>query len=82
MGLAALEDDDRGKFNSTYVCPNPQQTNRGYASWDEFFTREILADARPMVSSRLVNQSDSPGDGLMMSRSDLTAKRLEYNQPI
>jgi phosphatidylserine decarboxylase len=51
MGLAALEDDDRGKFNSTYVCPNPQQTNRGYASWDEFFTREILADARPMVSS-------------------------------
>ncbi|KAF8173583.1 phosphatidylserine decarboxylase [Mycena galopus ATCC 62051] len=46
-GLNMLE-DLRGEFNSTYVCPNPTQTNRGFRSWDEFFTREIQADARPM----------------------------------
>ncbi|KAJ7885734.1 hypothetical protein B0H14DRAFT_3856817, partial [Mycena olivaceomarginata] len=37
-----------------------------------------------MASIRLVNQSDSPGDGLMMSRSDLTAKPpsalIDYHQ--
>jgi hypothetical protein len=35
------------------------------------------------VGVRLVNQSDSPGDGLMMSRSDLTAKPsalIDYHQ--
>jgi hypothetical protein len=36
-----------------------------------------LKAAATRQAARLVNQSDSPGDGLMMSRSDLTAK-IDY----
>ncbi|KLO15131.1 phosphatidylserine decarboxylase [Schizopora paradoxa] len=46
--IMALEDNDRGKFNSTYVVPNPNVPNRGYMSWDAFFVREILKTARPI----------------------------------
>lgn len=47
LGLASLE-ADRGDFNSTYVTPDADATNRGYASWDVFFTREIQSTARPI----------------------------------
>ncbi|PBK93284.1 phosphatidylserine decarboxylase [Armillaria gallica] len=46
--IAVLEDKDRGKFNATYVCPDPDAVNRGFTSWDEFFTRKVQAEARPV----------------------------------
>ncbi|KAH8799230.1 phosphatidylserine decarboxylase [Flagelloscypha sp. PMI_526] len=48
IGLASLEAHERGVFNSTYVCPDPNAVNRGYRSWDEFFTREVQPEARPV----------------------------------
>jgi len=46
--LAALESEGRGMFNSTYVCPDPNATNRGYATFDAFFARELQPNARPV----------------------------------
>ena len=36
-------------FDATYVCPNPSAENKGYASWDAFFTRELQSKARAVV---------------------------------
>ncbi|KAF8954042.1 phosphatidylserine decarboxylase [Flammula alnicola] len=47
FGLASLE-AGRGIFNQTYVTPDPTAINRGYTSWDNFFTREIQSTARPI----------------------------------
>ncbi|THU82259.1 phosphatidylserine decarboxylase [Dendrothele bispora CBS 962.96] len=49
VGLQSLEDKDRGIFNQTYVCPDPTAVNRGYSSWDEFFTRKFKEGARPII---------------------------------
>ena len=46
--LQYLESEDRGKFEKTYVCPDPSIVSRGYPSWDAFFTREVQASARPV----------------------------------
>lgn len=46
--LQALASDDRGTFNDTYVCPDPDATNRGYDTWDAFFAREVQSSARPV----------------------------------
>ncbi|ESK90051.1 phosphatidylserine decarboxylase [Moniliophthora roreri MCA 2997] len=46
--LARLQSEGRGVFNNTYVCPDPQATNRGYETWDAFFTREVQRQARPI----------------------------------
>lgn len=46
--LQDLESADRGKFEETYVCPDPSAVSRGYSSWDAFFTREVQASARPL----------------------------------
>lgn len=43
-----LESEKRGVFNETYVTPNPDAVNRGYDSWDAFFTRKIQSTARPV----------------------------------
>ena len=51
LGLASLEADDRGDFNATYVTPDPNAVNRGYASWDIFFTREVQSSARPVQAA-------------------------------
>ncbi|KAK0431383.1 phosphatidylserine decarboxylase [Desarmillaria tabescens] len=48
VGLESLEAEGRGEFNATYVCPDPDAVNRGFTSWDHFFTREIQAQARPI----------------------------------
>ncbi|KAG5649565.1 hypothetical protein H0H81_003077 [Sphagnurus paluster] len=45
-GIKSLEADDRGVFNDTYVTPDPDAINRGYTSWDDFFTREVQSGAR------------------------------------
>ncbi len=47
-GLHELESDGRGKFEETYVCPDPRAVDRGYPSWDAFFTREVQPNARPV----------------------------------
>ncbi|KAF9033618.1 phosphatidylserine decarboxylase [Panaeolus papilionaceus] len=41
----------KGDFNSTYVVPNPTSVTRGYISWDDFFTREVQAHARPIIAA-------------------------------
>ncbi|CAE6378331.1 phosphatidylserine decarboxylase [Rhizoctonia solani AG-1 IB] len=48
-GTELLQANDRGTFNSTYITPDPTAINRGYASWDAFFTREFQPTARPIV---------------------------------
>ncbi|KAJ3564136.1 hypothetical protein NP233_g8492 [Leucocoprinus birnbaumii] len=47
---ASLEilEKGRGPFNQTYITPDPTAINRGYASWDKFFTRELQPGARPI----------------------------------
>ncbi|KAI0069276.1 phosphatidylserine decarboxylase [Artomyces pyxidatus] len=35
-------------FNQTYVTPNPDADNRGYATWDDFFTRDFQSGVRPI----------------------------------
>ncbi|KAJ6459521.1 phosphatidylserine decarboxylase [Mycena sanguinolenta] len=73
-GLKVLE-DIRGEFNSTYVCPKPEQTNRGFMSWDQFFTREIQPSARPMHFSH-----DPVVDaGIIVSACESTVLRIEHN---
>ncbi|KAM6493607.1 phosphatidylserine decarboxylase [Amanita muscaria] len=46
--LQEFESDSRGKFEETYVCPDPDAVNRGFSSWDAFFTREVQPNARPV----------------------------------
>ncbi|KAJ3793515.1 phosphatidylserine decarboxylase-domain-containing protein [Lentinula aff. detonsa] len=47
LGLASLE-KNRGIFNEIYECPDYAAPNRGFASWDAFFTRKFKPDARPI----------------------------------
>ncbi|KAK0211512.1 phosphatidylserine decarboxylase [Armillaria fumosa] len=49
IALQSLEADGRGEFNATYVCPDPDAVNRGFTTWDHFFTREIQPQARPVL---------------------------------
>jgi len=51
FGIKSLEDKGRGVFNETYVTPDPSAVNRGYTSWDHFFTREIQGNARPIQAA-------------------------------
>ncbi|KAJ7451656.1 phosphatidylserine decarboxylase [Mycena latifolia] len=75
LGLAALQSEDRGKFDATYVCPNPQEINRGFTSWDDFFTREIQPDARPIHSS-----SDPTIDAsIIINACESAVLRIERN---
>ncbi|KAI3595029.1 phosphatidylserine decarboxylase [Moniliophthora roreri] len=48
-GLDLLQSEGRGVFNDTYVCPDPNAVNRGYTSWDAFFTRDVQPHARPIT---------------------------------
>ena len=36
-------------FEQTYVCPDPSAENKGFQSWDAFFTRKLQPDARPIL---------------------------------
>ncbi|KAJ3921902.1 phosphatidylserine decarboxylase [Lentinula edodes] len=47
VGLATLE-NDRGIFNEIYECPDETAVNRGFTSWDSFFTRKFKPNARPI----------------------------------
>ncbi|KAJ7321314.1 phosphatidylserine decarboxylase [Mycena albidolilacea] len=74
-GLAYLQAEQRGDFNSTYICPKPEEMDRGFTSWDHFFTREFQPDAR------LVHLlSDSVIDvGIIVSACESTVLRLDHN---
>ncbi|PBK70929.1 phosphatidylserine decarboxylase [Armillaria solidipes] len=50
VAIASLEDKGRGEFNATYVCPDPDAVNRGFTTWDHFFTREVQPQARPVIA--------------------------------
>ncbi|KAI3605522.1 phosphatidylserine decarboxylase [Moniliophthora roreri] len=51
FSMETLEANTRGSFNDTYHCPNPNAVNRGYASWDEFFTRPLKGpQVRPILA--------------------------------
>ncbi|KAG8773176.1 hypothetical protein FRC12_002683 [Ceratobasidium sp. 428] len=47
-GIGLLQAADRGTFNNTYITPDASAVNRGYKSWDAFFTREVQSTARPV----------------------------------
>ncbi|KAF9225111.1 hypothetical protein BS17DRAFT_879256 [Gyrodon lividus] len=39
-------------FDETYDCPDPDAVNRGFATWDAFFTRNFSSDKlRPIIDS-------------------------------
>ncbi|KAK7041869.1 hypothetical protein VNI00_008826 [Paramarasmius palmivorus] len=48
--LQTLEDFAGGSFKTTYYCPNPDAVDKGYKSWDEFFTRKLLPGVRPILA--------------------------------
>ncbi|KAK0496269.1 phosphatidylserine decarboxylase [Armillaria luteobubalina] len=50
IAIQSLEAEDRGEFNATYVCPDPDAVNRGFTTWDQFFTREFQPQARPVIN--------------------------------
>ncbi|KAF9068446.1 phosphatidylserine decarboxylase [Rhodocollybia butyracea] len=70
FGLKSLEDLGRGKFNETYMCPNEHAVNRGYISWDAFFTRKFQLNARPVEPRDLT---------LIYSACESTVIRIQRN---
>ncbi|KZP18082.1 phosphatidylserine decarboxylase [Athelia psychrophila] len=36
-------------FEATYILPDPQADNRGFQTWDAFFTRKVKKEARPVT---------------------------------
>lgn len=36
-------------FEATYVCPDSSADNKGFESWDAFFTRDLQPAARPIL---------------------------------
>lgn len=38
------------KFETMFKCPDPSRPNRGFRSWDEFFTRQLADGARDVAS--------------------------------
>ncbi|KAF9034513.1 phosphatidylserine decarboxylase [Rhodocollybia butyracea] len=70
FSLQNLE-NGRGTFNETYVCPDASLVNRGYTSWDEFFTRKIQLHARPVLFAE--------NKGLIHSACESTVYRIQTN---
>ncbi|KAH7890908.1 phosphatidylserine decarboxylase [Phlebopus sp. FC_14] len=58
-------------FEQTYLCPNPTADNRGFVSWDAFFTREFQPGVRP------VRDPDNPY--LIHSACESTVYRISEN---
>jgi phosphatidylserine decarboxylase len=52
IALEILEANNRGKFNATYECPQPDAPHRGFPSWDAFFTRKFKPGVRPVDASQ------------------------------
>ncbi|KIJ65510.1 hypothetical protein HYDPIDRAFT_88603 [Hydnomerulius pinastri MD-312] len=45
-------------FEQTYDCPKPQAENRGFTSWDHFFTRDLQPGVRPVDPVQPVHPDD------------------------
>ncbi|KAH7890910.1 phosphatidylserine decarboxylase [Phlebopus sp. FC_14] len=58
-------------FEQTYVCPDPNAKNRGFATWDAFFTRVMQPGVRP------VRDPDNPY--LIHSACESTVYRFREN---
>ncbi|KAH7890907.1 phosphatidylserine decarboxylase-domain-containing protein, partial [Phlebopus sp. FC_14] len=58
-------------FEQTYICPDPTAENRGFATWDAFFVRELQPTARP------VRDPDNPY--LIHSACESTVYRFSEN---
>jgi phosphatidylserine decarboxylase len=70
-GMKLLEDKNRGQFDATYVCPQPNEVNRGYQTWDEFFIREFQPGVR-----RILEPTDQ---SLVISACESTPYRIQTN---
>ena len=70
--IVNLERELRGRtFNETFCIPNPNAENRGYVSWDSFFTRQLRPGARPV---------DFPENKTFIhSACESTVYRIAYN---
>lgn len=72
VGLTSLETHlGTWTFNQTYHTPNPNADNRGYVSWDDFFTREFQPGRRPVDFQE--NKT------LIHSACESTVYRIAYN---
>ncbi|KAH7890911.1 phosphatidylserine decarboxylase [Phlebopus sp. FC_14] len=58
-------------FEQTYICPTPDADNRGFESWDAFFTRKLQPGVRP------VQDPDNPY--LIHSACESTVYRFSEN---
>ncbi|KAG0700328.1 phosphatidylserine decarboxylase [Suillus ampliporus] len=43
-------------FDQTFKCPDPSADNRGFKSWDAFFTRELQDGVRPIDTNGIILQ--------------------------
>ncbi|KAK0480861.1 phosphatidylserine decarboxylase [Armillaria novae-zelandiae] len=71
--IASLEADCRGDFNTTYVCPDPDAVNRGFTTWDHFFTREVQPGARLVIGPKLLPVDQT----LIYSACESTVYRIQ-----
>ncbi|KAF8750420.1 phosphatidylserine decarboxylase [Rhizoctonia solani] len=71
LGLSILQADERGNFDATYVEPDPKAVNKGYASWDAFFTRQVQSSARPV--------EQAPAGTVVYNACESTVDRVRYN---
>ncbi|CAK5267690.1 unnamed protein product [Mycena citricolor] len=47
--ISSMEAGGRGRFEDTWVCPDPSLPSKGYKSWDEFFIRKYIPGTRPLI---------------------------------
>ncbi|KAG8757777.1 hypothetical protein FRC11_004286 [Ceratobasidium sp. 423] len=71
---AALQilEDGRGIFNQTYVVFDDTAVNRGYTSWDQFFTREFLPNVRRIIPT-------PKGKTVIYNACESTVERYKFN---
>ncbi|KAF8689329.1 phosphatidylserine decarboxylase, partial [Rhizoctonia solani] len=71
LGLSLLQADGRGNFDATYIAPDPKAINKGYTSWDAFFTRQIQPSARPV--------EPAPPGTVIYNACESTVERIRHN---
>ncbi|KAG1729956.1 phosphatidylserine decarboxylase [Suillus paluster] len=47
-------------FEETFECPDPAADNRGFLTWDAFFTREVQPNARPIKKDHIILKPSRP----------------------
>ncbi|KAJ3760845.1 phosphatidylserine decarboxylase [Lentinula raphanica] len=56
-----------GSFNETFECPDPTAINRGFTSWDAFFTRKFKPEIRKQRQDAPYPWQPNPGPSLPQS---------------